>query len=70
MRPLRQMTGGAHFNEVFFTDVRVPDADRLGDVNDGWRVAQTTLLNERAAIAELIGDVNARDGLAELARTR
>ena len=45
------MTGAAHFNEVFFTDARVPDHDRLGDVNDGWRVAQTTLLNERAHLS-------------------
>ena len=44
------MTGGASFNEVFFTDVRVPDSHRLGDVNNGWNVALTTLMNERAAI--------------------
>ena len=44
------MTGGASFNEVFFTDVRVPDDHRLGDVNEGWTVALTTLMNERAAI--------------------
>ena len=50
VRPLRQMTGGASFNEVFFNDVRVPDDHRLGDVNDGWGVALTTLMNERAAI--------------------
>jgi alkylation response protein AidB-like acyl-CoA dehydrogenase len=50
VRPLRQMTGGATFNEVFFTDVRVPDDHRLGDVNGGWTVALTTLMNERAAI--------------------
>jgi alkylation response protein AidB-like acyl-CoA dehydrogenase len=50
VRPLRQMTGGANFNEVFFTDVRVPDSHRLGDVNQGWTVALTTLMNERAAI--------------------
>jgi alkylation response protein AidB-like acyl-CoA dehydrogenase len=50
IRPLRQMTGGASFNEVFFTDVRVPDDHRLGDVNEGWTVALTTLMNERAAI--------------------
>jgi alkylation response protein AidB-like acyl-CoA dehydrogenase len=49
-RPLRQMTGGASFNEVFFTEVRVPDSHRLGDVNGGWTVALTTLMNERAAI--------------------
>ena len=50
VRPLRQMTGGASFNEVFFNEVRVPDDHRLGDVNDGWTVALTTLMNERAAI--------------------
>ena len=50
VRPLRQMTGGASFNEVFFTEVRVPDDHRLGDVNQGWTVALTTLMNERASI--------------------
>lgn len=50
IRPLRQMTGGASFNEVFFSEVRVPDDHRLGDVNNGWNVALTTLMNERAAI--------------------
>ncbi|MCP4227533.1 MAG: acyl-CoA dehydrogenase [Actinomycetia bacterium] len=48
--PLRQMTGGANFNEVFFNEVRIPDTNRLGEVNDGWRVALTTLMNERASI--------------------
>jgi alkylation response protein AidB-like acyl-CoA dehydrogenase len=50
VRPLRQMTGGASFNEVFFDEVRVPDTHRLGDVDEGWTVALTTLMNERAAI--------------------
>src|SRR6478672_10812443 len=50
IRPLKQMTGGASFNEVFFTDVRVRDDHRLGDVNQGWTVALTTLMNERASI--------------------
>jgi alkylation response protein AidB-like acyl-CoA dehydrogenase len=50
VRPLRQMTGGASFNEVFFEEVRVPDSHRLGDVDEGWTVALTTLMNERAAI--------------------
>ncbi len=50
VRPLRQITGGASFNEVFFTDVRVPGDQVLGDVNGGWSVALTTLMNERASI--------------------
>ena len=44
------MTGQAEFNEVYFTDARIPDAHRLGDVGDGWRVAMTTLMNERSAL--------------------
>ncbi len=47
VRPLRQMTGGATFNEVFFTDVRVPAANVVGEVNAGWRATMTTLANER-----------------------
>jgi alkylation response protein AidB-like acyl-CoA dehydrogenase len=50
VKPLRQITGEAEFNEVFFTDVRIPDAERLGDVGEGWRVALTTLMNERVSI--------------------
>jgi acyl-CoA dehydrogenase len=50
VRPLRQMTGGSSFNEVFFNEVRVRDDHRLGEVNNGWNVALTTLMNERAAI--------------------
>ena len=50
VRPLYQMTGEAEFNEVYFTDVRIPDAERLGEVGEGWRVAMTTLMNERVAI--------------------
>src|SRR5262249_25638590 len=50
VRPLRQITGEAEFNEVFLTDVRIPDSDRLGAVGEGWAVAQTTLMNERIAI--------------------
>jgi alkylation response protein AidB-like acyl-CoA dehydrogenase len=50
VRPLRQLTGEAEFNEVFITDARVPDADRLGEIGAGWRVANATLMNERVAI--------------------
>ncbi|HET9732826.1 MAG TPA: acyl-CoA dehydrogenase family protein [Acidimicrobiales bacterium] len=50
VRPLRQMTGEAEFNEVYITEVRVPDSDRVGDVGEGWRVAMTTLMNERTTI--------------------
>jgi alkylation response protein AidB-like acyl-CoA dehydrogenase len=50
VRPLRQMAGGSGFNEVFFDDVRIPDAERLGAPGEGWRVALTTLMNERVAI--------------------
>ncbi|AZG45478.1 acyl-CoA dehydrogenase family protein [Gordonia insulae] len=51
VRPLRQMTGGEEFNEVFLTDVRVPDGNRLGEVNGGWSVALTTLTKERDVVA-------------------
>jgi len=50
VRPLYQLTGEAEFNEVYFTDVRIPDAERLGEVGEGWRVSLTTLMNERVAI--------------------
>ena len=50
VRPLRQITGEAEFNEVYMTEVRVPDADRIGDVGQGWGVALTTLANERTTI--------------------
>ena len=50
VKPIRQISGGANFNEVFFNDVRVPDTQRLGEVGEGWKVALTTLMNERLAI--------------------
>ncbi|MFC8427461.1 acyl-CoA dehydrogenase family protein [Streptomyces sp. NPDC057253] len=60
VRPLRQMTGGADFNEVFLTDVRIPDDHRLGEVDGGWTVALTTLMNERATVgSEGVGPVAA-----------
>ncbi len=55
VRPLRQITGEAEFNEVYMTDVRVPDSARIGAVGEGWRVALTTLMNERTAIGGAVG---------------
>ncbi len=55
VKPLRQMTGGAEFNEVFFNHVRVPRENLLGGLNDGWRVALTTLMNERGAPVISVG---------------
>ncbi len=66
IRPIHQMSGARHFNEVFFTDVRVPDSQRLGAVGQGWKVSLTTLMNERLAV----GDVQRPDvdDLIELSR--
>ena len=52
IRPIHQMSGTRHFNEVFFTDVRVADTQRLGQVGQGWRVSLTTLMNERLAVGD------------------
>ena len=52
VRPLVEMTGGHHFNEVFFTDVRVPADCRIGAEGDGWRLAGVTLANERVSLSE------------------
>ena len=54
VRPLYQITGEAEFNEVYFTDVRIADAEMLGNVGDGWRVSLTTLMNERVSIGGAI----------------
>ena len=66
VRPIKQISGAKHFNEVFFTDVRIPDSQRLGRVGDGWKVSLTTLMNERYTIGGRAGiDV---DDVFELAR--
>ena len=54
-RPIKQISGGANFNEVYFTDVKIPDEQRLGAVGDGWKVALTTLMNERLAVGDASG---------------
>ena len=59
VRPLRQMTGDAEFNEVYFTEVRIPDSERLSPVGEGWRGAIVTLMNERVSIG---GGVPQRGG--------
>jgi alkylation response protein AidB-like acyl-CoA dehydrogenase len=68
VRPLRQLTGEAEFNEVFLSDVAIPDADRIGEIGDGWRVSTATLMNERVAIG---GAASPREGgmIASAART-
>ena len=67
IRPLRQMTGHAHFSEVFLDDVRIPTANVLGELGEGWKVAQTTLASERTAIAGGSGGADP-PGLIDLAR--
>ena len=57
IKPIKQITGGSSFNEVYFNDVRIPDSQRLGEIGDGWKVAITTLMNERLAV----GDANGAD---------
>ena len=52
VRRIKQVSGVSNFNEVFFTDVRISDSQRLGDVGNGWRVSITTLMNERLAVGE------------------
>jgi alkylation response protein AidB-like acyl-CoA dehydrogenase len=61
VRPLRQMTGEAEFNEIFFTDARIPDSQRIGEIGDGWNVAITTLMNERVMLGR-VGKLSSQDG--------
>ena len=67
VRPLRQITGTAHFNEVFLTDVRIPHHAVVGHVHEGWKVAHTTLTSERAFIGGGNGSWTV-DGLLSLAK--
>jgi alkylation response protein AidB-like acyl-CoA dehydrogenase len=55
IRPIKQISGASHFNEVFFSDVRIPDSQRLGAVGEGWKVSLTTLMNERHTIGGRAG---------------
>ena len=66
VRPLRQMSGVANFNEVFLTDVNIPDSQRLGPVNAGWTTTMTTLMNERVSIGD-VGGADVRSAM-DLAR--
>ena len=68
-RPIKQLSGDANFNEVYFTDVRIPDAQRLGAVGQGWQVSITTLMNERAAIGGGGGGGGDFHTLVKLAQT-
>jgi len=61
VRPLRQMTGEAEFNEIFFTDARIPDSQRIGAVGDGWKVAIATLMNERVMLGR-VGKLTGQEG--------
>ncbi len=67
VRPIKQISGASHFNEVFFTDVRIPDSQRLGPVGAGWQVSLTTLMNERLAVGDAPGPDFSE--IFELART-
>ncbi len=58
VKPIKQLTGDSDFNEVYFTDVRVSDSQRLGEVGQGWQVSLTTLMNERAAIGGSFGQMD------------
>jgi acyl-CoA dehydrogenase len=68
IRPIKQINGESDFSEVFFNDVRVPDENRVGAVNDGWRGALTTLMNERAALGGVGGYGIGIEELLSLAR--
>ena len=68
VRPIKQMSGGSEFNEVFFTDVRIPDTHRLGGVGEGWKVSLTTLMHERLAVGGKPASAPGVQEMIELAR--
>jgi alkylation response protein AidB-like acyl-CoA dehydrogenase len=68
IKPIKQISGASHFNEVFFTDVVIPDSQRLGAVGEGWKVSLTTLMNERYTIGGRVGALVDVDEVLELAR--
>jgi acyl-CoA dehydrogenase len=69
IRPIKQASGGSGFNEIFFTDVKIPDSQRLGEVGNGWTVALTTLMHERLAVGGGQGGGLDVPQLMQLART-
>lgn len=69
VRPIKQLTGGSEFNEVFFTDVRVPDEQRLGGIGEGWKVALTTLMFERVTSGRPLAGAPDWSDLLRFART-
>ena len=68
VRPIKQMSGGSEFNEVFFTDVRIADTHRLGGVGEGWKVSLTTLMHERLAVGGKPASAPGVQEMIELAR--
>ncbi|GAA3536603.1 acyl-CoA dehydrogenase family protein [Nonomuraea rosea] len=70
VRPLRDMTGRSNFNEIFFDNVPIPDEHRVGEANDGWGVAVTTLLHERLSISAGVGMSGRRDDPASIEALR
>jgi alkylation response protein AidB-like acyl-CoA dehydrogenase len=70
IRPIKQISGTSGFNEVFYSDVRVPDENRVGAVNDGWRGAITTLMNERSSIGAGGGGAGIKDLMRLASRCR
>ncbi|MGP3963650.1 acyl-CoA dehydrogenase family protein [Nonomuraea sp. 3N208] len=70
VRPLKDMSGRANFNEIFFDNVTIPDEHRVGEVNDGWSVAVTTLLHERLSISAGVGMGGQKDNPASLEALR